>query len=93
MKFIHCCPARLRLCNGGLLQYATCPCQTGPPQQLMSLKTLRWAVALITNQSCWPPAAAPTAAVHVIDGILRTAPDTAQQTEEPACHIAIIKMM
>lgn len=40
------------------------------PQQLMSLKTLRPVIALITIHSCLPPAAALTAAVPVIDGIL-----------------------
>lgn len=41
----------------------------------MSLKTLRWAVALITNHGCSPPAtAAPTAAVPVIDGVLQDSP-------------------
>lgn len=74
MKFIHCCPASLRLCNASLLQYATCPCQTGPPQQLMSLKTLRWVVALITNHGCLLPAAASAAAVPIIDGILQDSP-------------------
>lgn len=71
---IHCSPACLRLCNAILLQFAICPCQTGPPQQLMSLKTLRWVVALITNHGCLPPAAALTAAVPIIDGILQDSP-------------------
>lgn len=74
MKFIHRCPACRGLCNTSLLQYATCPCQTGPPQQLMSLKTLRWVVALITNHGCLPPAAASAAAVPVIDDILQDSP-------------------
>lgn len=29
---IHCSTTYCRLCNSSLLQYATCPCQTGPPQ-------------------------------------------------------------
>ena len=58
-----------------LLQYATCPCQTGPPQQLMSLKPPGWVVALITNHGCLLPAAASTAAILIIDGIFRDSPD------------------
>lgn len=48
------------------------PAQLVPAQQLMSLNTLRWVVALITNHVCLRhTAATTTAAVPIIDGILQ----------------------
>lgn len=49
---IHRSPAScLGLCNASLLQYATCLSPTGPAQQLMSLKTLRWVVVWSPSMS------------------------------------------